>query len=109
MIVAEGIVGYEQIQPLQVVREMLEERRRHRNILRALGADVVGMSTVPEAICAVHGGLRVLGISIISNVNLPDAMAPISLEEILATVAGAEANLAALLAGVIKEAAVAES
>jgi purine-nucleoside phosphorylase len=76
-------------------------------LLRMIGADAVGMSTVPEAICAVHGGLRVLGISIISNVNLPDAMAPISLEEILATVAGAESNLAALLAGVIKEAAAA--
>jgi len=76
-------------------------------LLRMIGADAVGMSTVPEAICAVHGGLRVLGISIISNVNLPDAMAAISLEEILATVAGAESNLAALLAGVIKEAAAA--
>ena len=65
------------------------------------------MSTVPEAIAAVHAGLRVLGISVLSNLNLPDAMAPISLEEILATVAGAESNLAALLTGVIKEAAAA--
>ena len=74
-------------------------------LLRMLGADAVGMSTVPEVICAVHMGLRVLGISIISNVNLPDAMAPISLEEILATVARAEPQLVELLLGVVKEAA----
>lgn len=73
-------------------------------LLRLVGADAVGMSTVPEAICAVHAGLRVLGVSIISNLNLPDAMAPISLEEILATVARAEPNLVQLLLGVIKEA-----
>jgi purine-nucleoside phosphorylase len=71
-------------------------------LLRLLGADAVGMSTVPEAICAVHAGLRILGISILSNVNLPDAMAPISLEEILATVARAEPNLVALLLGVLQ-------
>lgn len=72
-------------------------------LLRTLGADAVGMSTVPEAICAVHAGLRVLGVSILSNVNLPDAMAPISLEEILATVARAEPSLVSLLLGVIEE------
>ncbi len=73
-------------------------------LLRLMGADAVGMSTVPEAICAVHAGLRVLGVSVISNVNLPDAMAPISLEEILATVARAEPHLVQLLLGVMKEA-----
>jgi len=73
-------------------------------LLRIIGADAVGMSTVPEAICAVHAGLRVLGISVISNVNLPDAMAPISLEEILATVAGAEPHLVQLILGVMTEA-----
>jgi len=73
-------------------------------LLRMIGADAVGMSTVPEAICAVHAGLRVLGVSVISNVNLPDAMAPISLEEILAIVARAEPNLVQLLLGVLTEA-----
>ncbi|MBM4275001.1 MAG: purine-nucleoside phosphorylase [Deltaproteobacteria bacterium] len=72
-------------------------------LLRIIGADAVGMSTVPEAICAVHAGIKVLGISILSNVNLPDAMAPISLEEIIATVARAEPRLAELLLGVIAE------
>ncbi len=69
--------------------------------LRLIGADAVGMSTVPEVIAAVHAGLRVFGVSVISNVNLPDAMAPISLEEIVATVSKAEPELVQLLEGVI--------
>lgn len=73
-------------------------------MLRIIGADAVGMSTVPEAIVAVHAGLRVLGISILSNLNLPDAMAPIALEEIVATVARAESQLVELLLGVLQEA-----
>jgi purine-nucleoside phosphorylase len=73
-------------------------------MLRLLGADAVGMSTVPEAIAAVHAGLRVLGISVLSNLNLPDAMAPIAIEEIIATVARAEPQLVELLLGVLPEA-----
>lgn len=73
-------------------------------MLRIIGADAVGMSTVPEAIVAVHAGLRVLGISVLSNLNLPDAMAPIALEEIVATVARAEPQLVELLLGVLQEA-----
>ena len=72
-------------------------------MLRIIGADAVGMSTVPEAIVAVHAGLRVLGISVLSNLNLPDAMAPVALEEIVATVARAESQLVELLLGVLKE------
>jgi purine-nucleoside phosphorylase len=72
--------------------------------LRQIGADAVGMSTVPEVITAVHAGLRVLGISVISNVNLPDAMAPIAIEAIIDTVARAEPQLVELLLGVIQEA-----
>jgi len=72
--------------------------------LRQIGADAVGMSTVPEAITAVHAGLRLLGISVISNLNLPDAMAPIAIEAILDTVARAEPQLVELLLGVIQEA-----
>jgi purine-nucleoside phosphorylase len=69
--------------------------------LRLMGADAVGMSTVAETIAAVHAGLRILGISIISNVNLPDAMAPITLEDVVATVGQAEARLVQLVRGVL--------
>ena len=73
--------------------------------LRLIGADAVGMSTVPEAICGVHAGLRILGISVLSNLNLPDAMASTSLEEIVATVARAEPQLVQLLLGILEQAA----
>lgn len=72
--------------------------------LRLIGADAVGMSTVPEAIAATHGGLKILGISVISNVNLPDAMTPIALEDIIATVARAEPRLVELVVGILSEA-----
>ena len=78
--------------------------RRKPGCCACIGADAVGMSTVPEAIVAVHAGLRVLGISVLSNLNLPDAMAPIALEEIVATVARAEPQLVELLLGVLQEA-----
>jgi purine-nucleoside phosphorylase len=71
--------------------------------LRMLGADAVGMSTVPEAIVATHAGLRILGISVLSNLNLPDAMAPIAIEDIIATVARAEPALVDLVLGIIQE------
>jgi len=70
--------------------------------LRQIGADAVGMSTVPEVIAAVHAGLKVLGISVISNLNLPDAMAPIAIEAIIDTVARAEPQLVELLLGVLQ-------
>jgi purine-nucleoside phosphorylase len=72
--------------------------------LRLIGADAVGMSTVPEVIAAVHAGLRILGISIISNVNLPDAMAPITIEDVVATVGQAESRLVQLILGILAEA-----
>ncbi|HZH81153.1 MAG TPA: purine-nucleoside phosphorylase, partial [Gemmatimonadales bacterium] len=79
----------------------LETRAEYR-MLRALGADVVGMSTVPEVITAAHMGLRVLGLSIITDQCLPDALAPASLEQILAVAREAEPRLTALVRGVIE-------
>jgi purine-nucleoside phosphorylase len=70
-------------------------------MLRLLGADAVGMSTVPEAIAAVHAGIRVLGLSVISNVNLPDAMAPIDIEDIIKVVQQAEVSLSRLVEGIV--------
>jgi purine-nucleoside phosphorylase len=79
----------------------LETRAEYR-FLRNLGADVVGMSTVPEVIVAVHGGMRVLGISIITDRCLPDALEPANIEQIIAVAAGAEPKLTALVSGVVE-------
>ncbi|HWP02717.1 MAG TPA: purine-nucleoside phosphorylase [Gemmatimonadaceae bacterium] len=83
----------------------LETRAEYR-MLRALGADVVGMSTVPEVIVAVHGGMRVLGISIITDMCLPDALQPARVEDIVAAARRAEPGLTALVAGVLERLAV---
>lgn len=79
----------------------LETRAEYR-MLRGLGADVVGMSTVPEVIVAVHSGMRVLGVSVITDRCLPDALEPASLEAILAAAGGAEPALTALVRGVVE-------
>lgn len=70
----------------------LETRAEYR-FLRAIGADVVGMSTVPEVLVAVHAGMRVLGFSIVTDLCLPDALEPAKLEDILAVAGAAEAKL----------------
>ena len=69
--------------------------------LRQSGADLVGMSTVPEVIVARHAGMRVLACSVVANFNDPDDFRPILLEEVLAQVAGAEADLNHLLLAVL--------
>jgi purine-nucleoside phosphorylase len=79
----------------------LETRSEYR-MLRALGADVVGMSTVPEVIVAKHAGMRVLGLSLITDQCLPDALEPATLERILAVAAGAEPKLTAVVRGVME-------
>ncbi len=79
----------------------LETRAEYR-MLRSFGADVVGMSTVPEVIVAVQGGMRVLGLSIITDQCLPDALEPASVERIIATAKLAEPRLTALVRGVVE-------
>ena len=79
----------------------LETRAEYR-FLRAIGADVVGMSTVPEVIVAVHSGMRVFGVSVITDMCLPDALKPACVEEIIAIANAAEPKLAALVLGVIR-------
>lgn len=74
----------------------LETRAEYR-MLRALGADVVGMSTVPEVIVAVHAGMRALGISIITDQCLPDALEPADIVRIIATATHAEPSLTRLI------------
>ncbi|MCE5268242.1 MAG: purine-nucleoside phosphorylase [Planctomycetaceae bacterium] len=82
----------------------LETRAEYR-FLRAIGADVVGMSTVPEVIVAVHGGMRVLGLSVITDLCLPDALKPANIEEIIATANDAEPKLRKIVLGVLEQAA----
>jgi purine-nucleoside phosphorylase len=79
----------------------LETRAEYR-MLRAMGADVVGMSTVPEVIAARHCGLRALGVSIITDMCLPDALEPATLERILQVAGRAEPHLTTLVRGVLR-------
>ena len=78
----------------------LETRAEYR-MLRRLGADVVGMSTVPEVIVARHQGLRVLGIAIITDLCLPDALEVADVPQIIATAMAAEPELTSLIRTVI--------
>ena len=79
----------------------LETRAEYR-MLRTIGADVVGMSTVPEVIVAVHGGMRVLGVSIITDQCIPETLVPAELAMIIATAGRAEPRLTALVRGVLE-------
>lgn len=78
----------------------LETRAEYR-FLRMIGADVVGMSTVPEVLVAAHAGLRVLGLSIVTDMCLPDALKPAELEHILATAAEGAPKLRRIVLGVL--------
>jgi purine-nucleoside phosphorylase len=80
----------------------LETRAEYR-FLKMIGADVVGMSTVPEVIVGVHAGLRILGLSIITDLCLPDALEPVSVEEIISVAKGAEEGLSRLVCGLLKQ------
>ena len=79
----------------------LETRAEYR-MLRLMGADVVGMSTVPEVIVAIHGGMRVLGLSIITDACLPDALQPAKIEDIIAIASAAEPNLTTVVEAVVE-------
>jgi purine-nucleoside phosphorylase len=78
----------------------LETRAEYR-FLRLIGADVVGMSTVPEVIVAVHAGMKVLGISIITDSCLPDALQPARVEDIIRVASEAEPKLTLLIRNVV--------
>ena len=79
----------------------LETRAEYR-MLRAIGADVVGMSTVPEVIVAAHQGMRTIGISIITDQCLPDALEPADIARIIATAARAEPDLTRLITSFVE-------
>ncbi len=83
-----------------VVGPNLETRAEYR-FLRGIGADIVGMSTVPEVLVAVHSGMKVLGFSIVTDMCLPDALKPVRIEEIVAVANEAEAKLRTIVRGVL--------
>ncbi|HMD69381.1 MAG TPA: purine-nucleoside phosphorylase [Chitinivibrionales bacterium] len=79
----------------------LETRAEYR-MLKTLGADAVGMSTVPEVIEAVHCGLSVLGLSVITDSCLPDTLEPIDIKKIIANASAAEPKLVSLINKVLQ-------
>ncbi|MBA3936241.1 MAG: purine-nucleoside phosphorylase [Planctomycetes bacterium] len=78
----------------------LETRAEYR-MLRTLGGDVVGMSTVPEAVAAVHCGMRTLAFAIITDRCLPDALEPADVSKIIAAAKGAEPVLTGLITALL--------
>jgi purine-nucleoside phosphorylase len=95
LVVREGVY-------VAVTGPNLETRAEYR-FLRAIGADVVGMSTVPEVLVAIHSGMRVLGLSIVTDMCLPDALQPATVEQIIAAANQAEPKLATLVRGVLEK------
>ena len=79
----------------------LETKAEYR-FLRTIGADAVGMSTIPEVIVAVHMGMKVLGFSIFTDECFPDALKPALLEEILKIATKAEPKMTAIMKEVVK-------
>ncbi len=86
---------------LAVSGPMLETKAEYR-YMRQLGADVVGMSTVPEVISAVHMGLEVLGISVITDECFPDALEAVSLDDVLEAAGLAEPKMTQVIVGVLE-------
>ncbi len=80
----------------------LETRAEYR-FLRLIGADAVGMSTVPEDIVANHMGLEVLGFSIITDECYPDSLRPANVDEIIAVAQHTEPKLTAIMKGVVDQ------
>lgn len=79
----------------------LETRAEYR-FLRSIGADVVGMSTVPEVLVAIHSGMRVLGLSVVTDLCFPDALEPANIERILSHAAAAEPKLRKIVLGILE-------
>lgn len=80
----------------------LETRAEYR-MLRILGADVIGMSTVPEVLVAVHSGLRSVGLSCVTDMCLPDALKPVDIDEILRVAGEAEPRMTELVERLIAD------
>ena len=81
------------------------ETRAEYRFFRQIGGDVVGMSTVPETLVAIHGGMRVLGFTTVTNVCLPDHLQPVTGEDVVQVADRASRLLLKLLRGVLEQAA----
>ena len=86
---------------LAVSGPMLETKAEYR-YMRQLGADAVGMSTVPEVIAAVHMGMKVLGVSVITDECFPDSLEPVSLDDVLNAAAMAKPQLTRIVVGMLE-------
>lgn len=86
---------------VSVTGPCLETKAEYR-FLRAIGADAVGMSTVPEVIVAVHMGMRVVALSVITDECFPDALEPVNIADIFAAAASAEPNLTKVMKDVVR-------
>ena len=87
---AEDIVAHKGVL-VAVAGPNLETRAEYR-MLRTMGADVVGMSTIPEVIVAVHSSMRVVGFSVVTDLCFPDALEPADPHEIVKVANEAEPN-----------------
>jgi len=102
---AEQVAGEEQI-PVRkgvyaaMTGPSLETAAEYR-MLQRIGADSIGMSTVPEVIVAVHMGMQILGLSVITDICQPDALKPININEIIRIAGEAEPGLTRLIEGTI--------
>ncbi len=79
----------------------LETAAEYR-FLRWIGADIVGMSLVPENLTAVHGGQRVLAFNVVTDACLPDRLHPVDISQILAIAAGAAPRLTRLITEIVR-------
>jgi purine-nucleoside phosphorylase len=80
----------------------LETKAEYR-FLRNIGADVVGMSTIPENIVAVHSGLKVFGMSVVTDECFPDTLQPVNVQEIIATAKKTEPKLTLIMQNIIEQ------
>lgn len=78
------------------------ETRAEYRFLRGIGADAVGMSTVPEVIVAVHMGMKVLSFSIVTDECIPETLQPVTMEEVIAVANKAEPKLTKIMKEVVK-------
>ena len=97
---AEDIVAHKGVL-VAVAGPNLETRAEYR-MLRTMGADVVGMSTIPEVIVAVHSGMRVVGFSVVTDLCFPDALEPADAHEIVKIANEAEPRLSKLVTKVLE-------